>query len=86
MPMLFGKVVVGPDCGNVGPLLKEWGYPVFPVDDLSHLGDIVRKGIDMGKAGFGTLHRQEQINRYGTTVTADKLYSMYQEMTHTPSH
>jgi hypothetical protein len=24
MPMLFGKVVVGPDVGNVGVLLKKW--------------------------------------------------------------
>ncbi|MBQ3629711.1 MAG: hypothetical protein II949_00565 [Prevotella sp.] len=77
MPMLFGKVVVGPDCGNVGPLLKEWGYPVFPVDDLNHLGDIVRKAIDMGEAGFGTLHRQEQINRYATAVITNKLYAYY---------
>ena len=82
MPMLFGKVVVGPDCGNVGPLLKEWGYPVFPVNDLSCLGDTVRKGIDMGKAGYGSLHREEQLSRYNTAATSDKLYSMYKSLTH----
>ena len=30
MPMLFGRMVVGPDCGNVGPLLKQWATPSSP--------------------------------------------------------
>ena len=53
MPMLFGKVVVGPDCGNVGPLLKQWGYPVFSVDKTSIIGDIVKKAFELEKDGMG---------------------------------
>lgn len=77
MPMLFGKVVVGPDCGNVGPLLKEWGYPVFPVDDLTRLGDTVRQALNLSRDGFGSLHRQEQLQRYSTAVITDELYACY---------
>ena len=82
MPMLFGKVVVGPDCGNVGPLLRQWGYPVFPVDDLSRLGDTVRRAIDMAREGYGTRQQSQQLAQYSTAATSDKLYAMYQSLTH----
>lgn len=80
MPMLFGKVVVGPDCGNVGPLLKEWDYPTFPINDTSHIGETVMKAIIMGKEGFGQQKRNAQLTQYGTAVTSDKLYAMYTDI------
>ena len=80
MPMLFGKVVVGPDCGNVGPLLRRWGYPVFTVSDTSQLGDIVRKAIDMEIKGKGMLNRDAQLREYSTTAIAEKLYSFYKQI------
>lgn len=30
----FGNVVVGPDVGNVGEILKKTGNPVFNVEDV----------------------------------------------------
>lgn len=84
LPMLFGKVVVGPDCGNVGPLLKQWGYPVFPVDDLSQLADIVNHAIQMQRDGYGTLHQKEQLNAYSTATITDLLYNFYTSLL-TPS-
>ena len=81
MPMLFGRVVVGPDCGNVGPLLRGWGYPVFDVNDTSHIGDIVRQAIELGRQGFGTKHREEQLQAYSTAVIAERLYNLYKSLT-----
>ena len=78
--MLFGKVVVGPDCGNVGPLLKKWGYPVFSVDNINNISDIVSKGIEMEKDNYGPQKREEQIQQYRTAVIAEKLYSSYEEL------
>lgn len=80
LPMLFGKVVVGPDCGNVGPLLKKWGYPVFSVDNINNISDIVSKGIEMEKDNYGPKKREEQIQQYRTAVIAEKLYSSYEEL------
>ena len=77
MPMLFGKVVIGPDCGNVGPLLKQWGYPAFPIDDMSHLGAIVRKAIELEKAGVSVQKRDKQISEYATYVIVSRLYESY---------
>ena len=80
MPMLFGKVVVGPDCGNVGPFLKKWGYPVFSIGDTNNIGNIVSKGIEMEKEGYGEKLREEQIQQYRTTAIAGKMYSSYEDL------
>lgn len=77
LPMLFGKVVVGPDCGNVGPLLRQWNYPVFPVNDISNVGIIVRKALQMGRDGIGTENRKCQLNEYSTAEIVEKLFSIY---------
>ena len=77
MPMLFGKIVVGPDCGNVGPLLKQWGYPVFTVEDMSNLGDITREALRVEKEGLGYQNRDKQLSEYATAVIAGKLYKVY---------
>jgi hypothetical protein len=77
MPMLFGKVVVGPDCGNVGPLLRQWGYPVFSVDNTNNLGTVVENAIEMGKSGIGVTNQPIQFREYSTAVISEKLYEAY---------
>lgn len=81
MPMLFGKVVVGPDCGNVGPLLKHWNYPVFSVDFLGNLGKISREALRMERDGIGMRNKTEQLKEYATNIISDKLYDVYQHLT-----
>ena len=80
MPMLFGKVVVGPDCGNVGPLLRHWDYPVFSVDDISNVGHIVRKAFQMEKSGIGMENRKRQFSEYSTVVITKMLYEAYMKV------
>lgn len=81
MPMLFGKVVVGPDCGNVGPLLHQWNYPVFSVEDVESIGSIVRKALRMEKDGVGIQNRPRQLDEYSTAAIADKLFTAYMHVT-----
>lgn len=80
MPMLFGKVVVGPDCGNVGPLLHQWNYPVFSIDDIGNLGAIVRRALQMEINGAGAKNRPCQLDNYSTAVIADKLFAAYMDI------
>ena len=79
MPMLFGKIVVGPDCGNVGPLLKQWEYPVFPVDDTSTIGSTVKEAIE--KKQLGLQNKDIQLGVYATDVIVERLYEAYKELT-----
>ena len=78
MPMLFGKVVVGPDYGNVGPLLRQWDYPVFTVDDISNIGIVVKEAVQ--KKNRGIQIRDAQLGVYATNVIAEQLYKAYVEL------
>ena len=80
MPMLFGKVVVGPDCGNVGPLLRHWNYPVFSVNDISNVGMIIRRALEMEQLGEGMKKRNIQLKEYTTAVVSNKLYKAYEQV------
>ena len=80
LPMLYGKVVVGPDTGNVGPLLREWGYPVFDTGNTNGIGEVVKRAIQLQREGFGSLHSDEHLARYSTASTAEKLYTYYKQL------
>lgn len=76
MPMLFGKVVVGPDCGNVGPLLRRWNYPIFDVGNTSEISNVVREAIRQSGARDDK-RMNRQFAEYATGVIVDKLFEAY---------
>jgi hypothetical protein len=80
MPMLFGKVVVGPNCGNVEGLLSRWGYPVFNVNDLQSVEESVLRGIYLEKKGFGLSIHKTQMNEYSTSIVVERLFSYYMNL------
>ncbi len=80
MPMLFGKVMVGPDCGNVGPLLRKWGCPVFSTEHLEQLGDRVRRALEIASDEYDTEIRLNQLNQYATKTIVNQLYDAYQDV------
>lgn len=53
MGFYFGKVVVGPDRGNVGEILKKTGNPVFDPDDVSSVASAVREAFTLAANGKG---------------------------------
>ena len=75
MPILFGKVVVGPDCGNVGPLLRHWQFPVFSISDISDLSKIVKRGLEIAKNDYYGLNNIK--DQYSTLKISEKLYEVY---------
>lgn len=77
MPILFSKVVVGPDCGNVGGFLRRWGYPVFNVNDLQRVGESVSRAIKLEKEGYGLSIHEAQMNEYSLSVIVERLFSCY---------
>lgn len=81
MPMLFNKFVVGPDCGNVGPLLRRWGYFVFSVKDTRHIGSLISEAIKKNKSGECTVDKKKkQLDEYATSVVSEKLYRLYMNL------
>jgi len=50
----YGKVVVGPDVGVVGQLLRDTGNPVFkPEDGAKGVAEAVKVGLKLAAAGHG---------------------------------
>ena len=49
----FGRVVVGPDCGNVGEILRETGNPVFDPRDEASVARALKSGFELARRGKG---------------------------------
>lgn len=77
LAFLMGKVVVGPDEGNVGLLLRETGNPTFDVNDDSTIIAAVRKGFDLAKDNYGEKNRRYALDNFSTAIIAERLYNYY---------
>lgn len=78
MGFYFGKVVVGPDMGNVGSLLKENHNPVFDVQNITiSLLDAILRGLELAKAGLGLRNRQWAMQHCSTKEICHGLYREY---------
>ena len=64
IPMAFylEKVMVGPDTGNVGELLKKTGNPVFDIDNLSTLESCIQQALRLAKDGYGKKNAERKHN------------------------
>lgn len=77
MGLLMEKVVVGPDVGNVGTLLKEMGNPVFESNNSKSIASLILNGIDDMRNGLGKRNRNFAVENFGTSVVSEKLYNIY---------
>lgn len=73
----FGKVVVGPDCGNVGEILKETGNPVFDPQNPSSAVNAVKRGLELAAQGKGAQNRSYAIDRWGSRKVVRELIAAY---------
>ena len=53
MAFYFGKVVVGPDVGNVGEILRATGNPVFNPESVESVRDAVEQGLHLSTTDLG---------------------------------
>ncbi len=82
LPMAFymGKVVVGPNVGNVGSLLHETENPTFDINDISSLNESIKNAILLSIKGKGDENRQYAINNYSSKKVAVLHKKMYQSL------
>lgn len=68
LPMGFaaGKVVVGPDVGNVGEILKKTGNPVFDATSIKSLIVSIKQGIVLSQNGLGQKNREYAYRKWNT--------------------
>lgn len=80
MGFYLGKVVVGPDTGNVGTFLKETGNPAFNIKDLNSLPQKILEGLEMSKNEYGKKNKEFAQKNLASTVIAQKLLAFYQKL------
>lgn len=78
--LFMGKVVIGPNVGNVGFLLQETGNVVFNPNNISSLTDALAEAELKCSLGVGNLNRVFAIKNYSTSICSEKYYQLYQKM------
>jgi len=79
MAFSFGRVVVGPDCGNMGPILKETGNPTFDTDSRDSVAAAVAEGFRLAAAGKGEDNRRYAEEHWQVGRIVISLLSVYAE-------
>ena len=73
----MGKVVAGPNGGNVGLLLSETGNPTFDVCDDDSVLVAVKQAIALAKEKHGDNNRRYALEKFSTSIIAEQLYGYY---------
>lgn len=79
LPMGFaaGKVVVGPQVGNVGEILKSTGNPTFNPDNEQSVVEAVKKGLALVKQGLGERNKNFALSQWSTHKVSLLLIDKY---------
>ena len=82
LPMAFyaGKVVVGPNCGNVGQILKETGNPVFEPWSIDSALTAISEAKELAKANYGEENRRYAMKHWTTDIIVEELISSYNRL------
>ena len=73
----MGKVVVGPNVGNVGSILKETDNPSFDPENEHSLINAIDMAFQLKKNGFGMKNKLFSESNWSTAVIAERLYKIY---------
>jgi glycosyltransferase involved in cell wall biosynthesis len=79
MGFYFGKVVVGPDRGNVGEILRETGNPVFDPDDENSVARAVREAFTLAEQGKGEENRLYAEKNWSPDICARAIVQAYEQ-------
>lgn len=78
LAFLMGKVVVGPDIGNVGRLLTPLNNPIYSVNDIKSAVTAIRCGLALSKSPLGHDNKKYALEHISTKQIARQLLKYYQ--------
>lgn len=76
----FGKVVVGPACGNVGEILRETGNPTYAPGDARSLADAIERGRELALQNHGVENLRYGRERWSWNEIARRHVEFYREL------
>ena len=74
---MFKKIVIGPDTGNVGNILRSWSLPVFDIESLSTVVDAIQRGMLLSKEKYAEKTYGQLANQYSTKCIVKELQNLY---------
>lgn len=77
---LFGKVVAGPDCGNVSEMLRATGNPVFDPADPASVDRALAEAARLAAAGHGARNRAYALAELTLGKTARRYAALYEKL------
>lgn len=80
MGFYFGKIVVGPDCGNVGDILKQTGNPVFQTDNKESLINAIIEGLSLTKTNLGQRNKMHAEENWHPVKICHQWFEVYKKL------
>lgn len=77
LALYMGKVVVGPNIGNVGQLLQQTGNVVFNPQDQQSVVSAVNNALDLSLSARGKENREFTLRYFSTNSIAAKYWNLY---------
>lgn len=76
----FGRVVVGPDIGNIGSELRKYGNPVFEPRVKASLRSAIREGVMLSRGGVGQKNRDVALSKWSWNDVGKKITDFSREI------
>ena len=77
MALMMGKVVVGPNIGNVGTWLKEIDNPTFDIFDLTTIKSALYCAYQKSNQGLGKRNKEYAYEKLSTSKIANQYVNLY---------
>lgn len=80
LAFLFRKVVVGPDAGNIGELLRETGNPTFHPGDKYRIAHALLQARRLSRKSKGEMNHAYAIDRMSIKEVGNQYVTLYNEL------
>lgn len=80
LAFLFHKVVIGPDSGNIGELLRNTGNPVFRSDKKQDIIRALKEARHLSAQGKGEANYAYAIGNMGINKVGKQYAELYEEL------
>lgn len=86
LALYMGNIIIGPQSGNVGEILKRTGNILFNPQDLSTLSAAINKGINLINKQKGLENHNYAIKHLNTRNISKELYITFQKLLNFTHH
>lgn len=80
MAFLFKKVVLGPDCGNIGGWISATGNATFDAGDPASVSDALEKALQLSSTGRGAANYRFAMENWSSKQVGEAHAALYRSL------